>query len=377
LGDFAMTSVDGDLGSALRLAMTDGDIAVINLQSARQRSWNRFWRAPEQPGTAELIVEQEQLTAQFVGDLSAFERLEMLSYELARAEPESGRSLLIAAQVACLTHRFAEARVSAAQAKARGAEPDAIDRLMLSIDQATGENLPSVLAARRERAARPGRWEERIPLGALLADLGEFEEAEKTYLEALREYPDVSPFAPAWVCFQLGVLWGESVPAPRADRAAKWYRSAVDVLPCYVKARVHLAEICLDRGQTAEAGALLTPVRECGDPEVVWRLADVAEAAGDDAEASSFLTAARSGFEALLSKHPLAFADHGAEFYAGSGGDPLRAYELAQLNLANRPTLRAFEQAHATALAAGDQRMADELLARAHEREGRRPSAAL
>ena len=72
--------------------MTDGDIAVINLQSARQRSWNRFWRAPEQPGTAELIVEQEQLTAQFVGDLSAFERLEMLSYELARAEPESGQN---------------------------------------------------------------------------------------------------------------------------------------------------------------------------------------------------------------------------------------------------------------------------------------------
>jgi tetratricopeptide (TPR) repeat protein len=355
MDDFATTSIaDGDPVGALRLAITDGGIAVINLQSARQRSWNRFWSAPEQPSIAELIVEQEQLTAQFVGDLSAFDRLEILANELGRAEPESERSFLIAAQVACSTHRFAEARASVVQAGARGAERDAIDRLILSIDQATGENLPSVLAARRERAAQPGRWEERIPLGALLADLGEFEEAERTYLKALRDYPDVSPFAPAWVCFQLGVLWGESVPAPRLDRAAHWYRRAIDVLPCHVKARVHLAEICLDRGQTAEARELLTPVLECGDPEVAWRLADVAEAAGDDAGASSYLTAARSGFESLLSKHPLAFADHGAEFYSGSGGDPIRAYELAQLNLANRPTRRAFEQAHSTALAAGE-----------------------
>lgn len=334
--------------------MTDGDIAVINLQSARQRSWNRFWRAPAQPGIAELIVEQEQLTAQFVGDLSAFDRLEMLSTELARAEPESARSALIAAQVACSTHRFTEARAGATQAQMLGAESDAVERLMLGIDQATGENLPSVLAARRERAARPGRWDERVPLGALLADLGKFEEAEMAYLDALRAYPEVSPFAPAWVCFQLGVLWGETVPVPRVDLAAQWYRRAIDLLPCYVKARVHLAEICLDRGDVAEARALLTPVLECGDPEVKWRMADAAQAAGDDSEAGNFLMAARSGFDELLSKHLLAFADHGAEFYAGSGGDPSRAYELAQLNLANRPTQRAFEQAHSTALAAGD-----------------------
>src|SRR4249920_2791543 len=140
-----MTSfADRDSGSALRLAMTDGGIAVVNLQSARQRSCNRFWRAPEQPGTKELIVEQEQLTAQFIGDLAAFDRLEMLANELAREEPESARAALIAAQVACSTHRFTAARASLARAVARGASPDAADRLSLSIDQATGESLPSV-----------------------------------------------------------------------------------------------------------------------------------------------------------------------------------------------------------------------------------------
>jgi tetratricopeptide (TPR) repeat protein len=345
------------------MMLTSGEIAAGNLYSARVRSWDRFWRTPTQPGVAELIVEQEQLTAQFVGELAAFDRLEMLADEVCRTEPASGRAALIAAQVACSTHRFAEARAFVAQATVRDAAPEAIERLVLTIDQATGKDLPSVLAARRDRAARPGNWAERVPLGALLADLGEFDEADRIYVDALRDYPDVSPFAPAWVCFQLGLLWGESVPEPHADRAAQWYQTAIDQLPCYVKARVHLAEICLDRGQVAEARALLMPVLESGDPEVPWRLSEVAEAAGDYAEANGYLLAARSGFEALLAKHPLAFADHAAEFYAGSGDDPARAHELAQLNLATRPTLRAFELAHSAALGAGDVSAAEDLLA--------------
>ena len=328
---------------AERIALTAGDIAAINLESARQRAWNRFWRAPEQPQIAELIVEQEQLTAQFVGDLAAFDRLETLVHELARGEPESARAALIATQVACSTHRFAEARESLAQAVARGAPMDATERLLLTIDQATGTNLLAVLAARRERTARPGHWEERIPLGALLADLGEFEEADRTYVMALRTYPDVSPFAPAWAAFQLGVLWGESVPRPDAERAAKWYRTAIDYLPCYVKARVHLAEILLDEERTRDAAALLAPVLESSDPEVSWRLGDIAQAAGDADEAALHLAAARSGFEVLLARHPLAFADHVAAFYLGSGGDPARALDLAKQNLDNRPTARAFE----------------------------------
>jgi hypothetical protein len=353
-----------------RTGVTAGDIAAINLDSARQRSWNRFWRAPEQAGVAELIVEQEQLTAQFIGDLGAFDRLEMLADALALADPQSARTALVAAQLACSTHRFAEARESLARAVALGAPADATARLALSIDQATGEDLPAVLAARREWAARPGHWDQLIPLAALLADMGAYEEADRTYRQALHTYPEVSPFALAWTSFQLGVLWGESVPAPQPDRAAQWYRNAIAYLPGYVKARVHLAEIELDRGRADDARAVLAPVLASGDPEVPWRLADIADVLGDSAEAALQLAAARSGFEALLAKRPLAFADHGAEFYLGSGGDPARAFELARLNLANRPTLRAFEQAHATALAAGEIDAAASLRAQAGERWG-------
>ena len=86
-----------------------------------------------------------------------------------------------------------------------------------------------------------------------------------------------------------------------------------------------------------------------GDPEVFWRLADVSAALGRDADALGQLESARRGFESLLDKHLLAFADHGAAFYAGSGNAPQRALELASINAANRPTARAIAQAHAAA----------------------------
>jgi hypothetical protein len=75
-----------------------------------------------------------------------------------------------------------------------------------------------------------------------------------------------------------------------------------------------------------------------------------------------------------LDKHLLAFADHGAEFYIGSGGDPLRALELAQINLGNRPTLRAFEQTYTIALEAGETDAANEISAKATGRWGNTPA---
>ena len=82
------------------------------------------------------------------------------------------------------------------------------------------------------------------------------------------------------------------------------------------------------------------------------------------------MQAARSGFETLLEKYLLAFADHGAEFYSGSGNDSRRAFELANVNLANRPTLRAFEQAYEAAAGAAEMHAAAELLIAAQKRWG-------
>jgi hypothetical protein len=182
-----------------------------------------------------------------------------------------------------------------------------------------------------------------------LADLERFAEADAVYRQAFSSYGDVSPFPLAWVCFQLGMLWGELVPVPSLNLGAFWYRRAIAYLPGYVKVRVHLAEIYTSQGQTRDAEALLVPALSSHDPEVRWRLADVLIAQGQFVEGESQLNAARIGFEELLRKHPLAFADHAAEFYAGSGSDCRRALELARANVANRPIRRAVNQKHAIA----------------------------
>ncbi|MDM0027414.1 hypothetical protein [Variovorax saccharolyticus] len=353
---------------------TDGAIAAINLRSTLAQSWNRFWQAPLRTGIAEVLVEQEQLAAQFLGDLDACERLEQLASHLLRRDPESARTALIEAQVAASVHRFAHARQCLARATQRSGPAPAIERLAMSIDQACGVSPEALLERRRRVAATSGRLEDWVPLGSLLGDLGEIDEAERAYCRALGAYRDVSPFAVAWVCFLLGVLWGERARQPQSARAARWYAKAIEYLPGYVKARVHLAEIRAAEGRAGEARALLLPALASGDPEVSWRLSDVAIVQGRPAEARALSEAARLGFEALLARHPLAFADHAAEFHAGSGGDARRAFELTRIDLANRPTLRAFESAHEAATRAGETQEAAGILAAARRRWGSTPA---
>jgi hypothetical protein len=326
-------------------AATDGEIAAINLESARRSAWNRFARDPRLPGAAETIVEHERFAAQFLGDLDALDRMDALAAQFADVD-RSYRAALVQAEVASTAHRFAEGRDHLARAALMGGPAEAIERQMLAIDQACGLELESVLATRRRMAAASGRLEDLVPLGAVLADLERFTESNAAYRQALCSYNDVSPFPLAWVCFQLGILWGELVPTPEPNRAVLWYRRAIGYLPGYVKARVHLAEICSSLGRTGEAEAHLRPAISSKDPEVRLRLADVLFAQEKFEAANAELEAARGGFEELLRKHLLAFADHAAEFYAGSGNDSRRALELARANVANRPTRRALKQAH-------------------------------
>jgi hypothetical protein len=60
----------------------------------------RFWQAPLRAGIAEGLIEQEQLNAQFLGDLDAYDRLEQLAGHLLRLDPGAARTALIEAQVA-------------------------------------------------------------------------------------------------------------------------------------------------------------------------------------------------------------------------------------------------------------------------------------
>src|SRR5262249_2753451 len=217
------------------LQTTDGQIPVINLESAPRPSSSPFFQAPLRDGVAEAVVEHEQLTSQFVGDISALDRIEFLAAELVQADADSARTALIQAKAASMMHRFDDARLFLARAEAGGASIDEVQHLLLNIDQACGVNLDKVLGARRQIAKRHDRLQDLVPLGSLLADMHEWNDADEIYGRALGGYQDVSPFPPAWVCFQLGMLWGELVPEAERARAAEWYQQAVHVLPGYVK----------------------------------------------------------------------------------------------------------------------------------------------
>ena len=175
---------------------TDGEIAVINLNSARLRSWSRFFQNPLQPGIAETVIEHEQLTAQFVGDLSALDRLESLAEELVQLDAGSARTALIQAQIASMTASlFRRKALSRTGRVWRGAVRG---RQASALDHRSGvrrEPRTAVLDERRRIARKSGRLEDLVPLGALLADLRQFADADRTYRQALREYQDVSPFA--------------------------------------------------------------------------------------------------------------------------------------------------------------------------------------
>ena len=329
-------------------AATDGEIAAINLESARRGAWARFTHDARRPGLAETVVDHERLAAQFLGDLEALDRLDTLASQFSGVD-DTSRAALVQAEVASAVHRFDDARGHLARAALLGGPGEALERHSLTIDQACGVKLDAVLAARRRLARASGRCEDLVPLGAVLADLEHFAEANAAYHQAFESYDRLSPFPLAWICFQLGMLWGEVVPVPDPDLAAMWYRRAIAYLPGHVKARVHLAEVYESQGRTSEAEALLLPVLSSGDPEVRWRLADVLIAQERYEEAEAQVDAARDGFEDLLGRHLLAFADHAAEFYAGSGNDRRRALELARVNVTNRPTRRAVQQERAIA----------------------------
>jgi tetratricopeptide (TPR) repeat protein len=185
-----MTLAEIDLPRA-----TDGEIAALNLESARRRSWARLAQDARLPRVAEAIVDFERLAAQFLGDLDALDRLEALAFQFAGAD-DSPRAALVQAEVASTAHRFADARDHLSRAASLGAPREEIDRHLLSIDQACGVELDAVLAARRRIAAASGRLEDLVPLGAVLADLERFDEADAAYRQAFSSYDDVSPFPP-------------------------------------------------------------------------------------------------------------------------------------------------------------------------------------
>src|SRR5262249_60342489 len=88
---------------------TDGEIAAINLESARRSAWARFADDARLPGVAEAVVDKKRLAAQFLRALVALDRLDALASQFSRVV-DSSRAALVDAEGAPAAHRFAESR---------------------------------------------------------------------------------------------------------------------------------------------------------------------------------------------------------------------------------------------------------------------------
>lgn len=205
-----------------------------------------------------------------------------------------------------------------------------------SVALARHQGLDALEAKRREAVAKrssPATWQ---ALADVLAAQGKAKEADEAYWQALKNYKDVSPLYVADIQFRRGLLWGESGADP--GRARALYTDAVTRLPQFVRAHVHLAELEWQAGEKAAAISRVREVADAEDPEPGGKLALWLE--GDEAAAWRLRTVRK--YDALLAKHPLAFADHAAEFFLAAG-ELERARELAKMNVDNRRTPRAIE----------------------------------
>lgn len=223
-------------------------------------------------------------------------------------------------------------------------------------------------------ARHPG-FASRSALAGAYAAVGRFADADRMYVEALAALNTTSPFPYAWIYFARGEMWAEQAGDPARGEAL--YARALTHLPEFVAANIHLAELEAARGALASAMARLERVAaSSNEPEALALLGELHLRTGDPARGRSEIARSRQRFESLLARHPLAFADHAAEFYLGPGGDAERAWVLAQRNLAARETDRAVTLAVKAARATGRQREACELIAQVRARSnGVAPSA--
>lgn len=324
------------------ISCTDGEIAVDNHLNSLARLYQIFEDQPDNLLISGAIINSEFINSQFLGDYASLDRLSDLSKKLLNTNLKSPKAYIQVAQIYASMHQFNICMDYLRKAELLNGNQNEIDYVQMNVLQATAKNRSGVLELRKEKVINSGAPADLISYAALLADDDQIEKANLIYLQALYyKYKNPSPFVPAWICFQIGLLWGEIAKHSNKDLASYWYNKAIAYLPKYTKARVHLAEIYTASGRNELALQTLQPALASTDPEVSWKISDIYAMDNQPNYSAQYLQLTNTLFTNLLERYPLAFADHAAEFYISSGNNPDKAYQLALLNYQNRPTERA------------------------------------
>jgi hypothetical protein len=328
---------------------TSSEIALSNLSAQISSFQQRVGRIPADISSRETLVGLLLARTQYLGTYDDFDAAFQLAEDAIEHKQAPARAAVLHARVLSAVHRFEAASAELDRAESLGSS--ATQALRETIALATGQNFTAITESRAQVAVELPSYASLTKLAASLTKSERFEESDAAYHEALARYRDVSPLPMAWVAFQRGVIWGEL--ADDSQRAYEQYHLAVARLPQYIVGNVHLSEIEVERGEAEAAIARLERiVNTTVDPEPASRLAEYLSEA-DPERAARYRAQAHAGYQKLLARYPLAFADHATEFYLGAGDDANRALELALVNLGNRKTQRAYGLAIEAATAAG------------------------
>ena len=321
------------------IALGNLDAQIAGYEAARERQ-------PTSSDWALRLVGLYDSRGQALGRIADYETALALAEEAVRLGPGDGEALLARATMRARFHRFAEALADLDAAAAHDASPDRVDGARAAILSATGRERAALAIRARLATARP-------ELGTLaaeamsLAALGHVTEAEQSFAEAQARFRDVTPLALAALYFQAGLV---EERAGRPSSARELYEAARARLPEHAQATAHLATLLAATGQRGKAAALLRPLAaRSDDPEYAGTLAGLV----DGAEAAALRAQAGRRYDALVARHPEAFADHAARFWLAAGAQPKKALPLAERNLVLRPTAEAYELAMAATLANG------------------------
>ena len=315
---------------------TNSGIAIANLNQQIHQAGNEI-------GVEELLL----VRSRFLADYEALDRASALG----EGRYATGRELLLRARTRSAVHRFTDALADLETAERAGAKPDEIAAIRATILVAVGRAMEVIPQLEANLLRHPG-FASRTALAMAYAAVGRIDDADRLYAEALSSLDTTLPFPYASIYFARGLMWSEQ--GGDQARAALLYAQALKYMPEFVTANIHLAEIAALRGDGKSAIELLENVVQLShEPEAQALLGVLHLWSGDSERGSSEIAEARTSYELLLSHDPLAFADHGAEFYLGPGRDPERAWVLAQQNLANRQTPRAAALAIKAAEASG------------------------
>lgn len=333
------------------LATTDGTTAMSNLLGSLETSEKLIKARENDPGTMGTVVKLLCAVAHYRGTLKDYDHAAQIVEDMFKYAPNSPHSFLARAKIRGVFHEFEPALADLEKAEKLDIQTaQLVHDGRAGIYTALGRTDEALALYREANKTRPDLSTLGLEAG-LLADRGELAAADDLYMKAQLTFHDVAPFPLAWLYFQHGLMWEQAGNLPRAREL---YAAAVARLPAYAPAVSHLAAAEAARAQRDRAIALLrTLLADSDDPEYKGQLAGLLKEAGDTKGADELREQARSQYEALLTKHPRAFAAHAVRFYLGAGADPKAALTWAEKNLVTATTNDSLALATEAATAAG------------------------